>query len=493
MAIPTTKVMYDSNRLIPAPFVSISKQYQRTQDQTPIGSTFRITLNGQVLAFMGSPVSNRTFWDQPEYPADENIAAASRLKSILRKQEAIRDLFSTDGLLFEIQSGDGSAPLKCNPRVLDIEFREGLWYDIFEYTITLEADIVYINGQALGEDSFTELISDASETWDFETDETPQGIDKPRTYRLTHTVSATGKRFFDETGTLVKQAWEQAKDYVVARLGYSPSVAENAGVNTLPGSYGGYNFIRSSQQDSLGGIYSVTESWLLAEQPYLEEFTCDIKSDISTGTTGVTIQGTITGLEQRDANVQLVTTKYANASTAWATIEANLLSRAQSYAGVTLNINPLSKLVGKNEIAGIITYAYEYDTRPSNIFVGSLYEGITLTENLPADLFASIPVVGRANGPVLQYLGSIQERSVVLNIEVVFPPSSFGGGSISEVRAALYGNPRISQPNAFNTIIQAARPALQYGTSIQLTRSQNETWDARSGRYNYSIEWVFGN
>lgn len=488
MAIPTTKVMYDSNRLIPAPFVSIAKQYQRTQDQTPIGSTFRITITGQVLAFKGSPVSNRTFWDQPEYPPDEDIAAASRLKSILRKQEAIRDLFSTDGLLFEIQSGDGSAPLKCNPRVIDITFNDGLWYDIFEYVVTLEADIVYINGQALGEDAFVDLISDASETWDFETDETPQGINLPRTYRLTHNVSATGKRFFDETGTLVKEAWEQAKSYVVARLGYSPTVASSVDVNNLPGSYGGYNFLRTSQQDSLGGTYSVTETWLLATQAYLEEFTCDIKNDISTGTTGVTIQGTITGLEQRDANVQLITTKYVNASTAWSTIEGTLLSRAQSYAGVTLNINPLSKLVGKNEIAGIITYAFEYDTRPSNLFAGSLYEGITLTENLPADLFASIPVIGRANGPVLQYLGSRQERSVVLSIEAVFPPVGFSGG----IANGLWSNPRITQPGVFNAILQAASPAAHYGTSIELTRSQNETWDSKSGRYNYQIEWVFG-
>ncbi len=485
--------MYDSNRLIPAPFVSMTKQYQRTQDQTPIGSTFRITVIGQVLAFMGSPVSDKTFWDQPEYPPDENVPEASRLKSILRKQEAIRNLFSQDGLLFEIQSADGSAPMKCNPRVIDIDFKEGLWHDIFEYTITLEADIVYISGQAVGEDVYTNLISDASETWDFETDETPQGINLPRTYRLTHSVSATGKRFFDETGLLVKQAWEQAKDYVVSKLGYSPTIAASTDVNDIPGSYGGYNFIRSSQQDSLGGTYSVTETWLLATQPYLEEFNCDIKNDISTGVTGVTIQGTITGLEQRDANVQLLTTKYTNANTAWTTIQTLLLTRAQGYSGVTLNIVPLSRMVGKNEVAGIITYAYEYDTRPSNLFSGSLYEGITITENLAADLFASIPVIGRANGPVLQYLGSFQERSVVLNMEIVFPPSSFGGGTISEVRAALYGNPRISQSTVFNTIIQAARPALHYGTSIELTRSQNETWDAKTGRYNYSQEWVFGN
>lgn len=488
-----THLMYNGNRLIPAPLVNLTKTYNRTQDNRPIGTSFRIVLTGTTVAYMGSPDSAGAFWTLPGYPSDETITNPSRLRAIIRKIEAIRELFSIDGYQLEIQSGDGSQPMKCNPRVIDINFAEGLWYDRVNYTITLEADIVYINGTALGEDAFTDLISDANEQWNFETDETPEGIGLPRTYRLSHTVSAVGKTFYDETGTLTLEAWKQARSYVLQRLGYSAVNASNSGINNLPSYYGGYNFMRTSQQDELAGSFSATENWLLASGKALEQFNCDIKSDASNGTTNVVIQGTITGLEERTADMALSVSKYANADIHWSGIHNSLLSRAQYYAGINLNPFPLSRLVGKNDINGTITYSYEYDSRPTNMFSGVSYESISINEIRPSDLFASIPVIGRANGPVLQGLGSVQERAVTLNIELITTPNSYGAGTVSELRSAFYGNPRIAQPVIFDNIIQAARPSLNYLTTYEFVRSQNETWDSKTGRWNYSIEWIFGN
>ncbi len=489
----TTKVIYNGSRLIPAPLISIVKQVERTEDQTKIGVTYRLTVIGTIVAFMGSPMTNGTFWNQPEYPPDEDIPAASRLKAILRKQEAIMELFSEDGHQFEVQSGDGTQPMKCNPRLVDINIPEGQWFDRCEYTITLECDVLSINGQVLGEEEFDEFISQASESWNFETDETPEGINLPRTYRLTHTVSATGKRFYDETGELVSPAWHQARNYVTARLGYSSEVASNSGVNNLPSYYGGYNMARLSQQDELAGNYSVTESWILTSGNALEEFNVEAKTDSSTGVTSVSVQGTITGLEERDNNMSLLVTKYTNAESKWGNVESSLLTRAQHYTGLLLNPFTLSKLVARNDINGVISYSYEYDTRPTNLFAGANYEGITLNEVLPSDLFSSIPVIGRANGPVLQGLGSINERAVSLNIELILQPNSFGGGTEGEIRSALYSNPRITQSTVFNRIVQASRPSIQYNTLYEYTRNQNESWDVKNGRYSYSVEFIFGN
>jgi len=484
----TTMVMYNGKRLIPAPLVSVTKTYQRTPDQTVVGAIFRLTIMGTLVAYMGSPSSTGVFWEMPDYPSDESIAHNSRLKSILRKQEAMRELFSNDGYVFEIQSADGTQPMKCNPRVIDISFAEGQWFDSIQYTITLESDTLSVNGQAIDEDDFDDFISDASESWAFETDETPEGINLPRTYRLTHIVSATGKRYFDETGTLEKPAWQQAQSYVLGRLGYVPLVAISSGVY-----YGGYNHIRSTNQDELAGSFSVNESWLLASGIALEEFNCEIKNEANNGTTSVSIQGSITGLEERDSNLNLVTPKYTNAETQWAVVQSSLLSRAQNYSGLTLNPVPLSKMIGKNDINGNITYAYDYDNRASNLFADMSYEGITITENRPADLFASIAVIGRAAGPVLQNLGSAQERSVTLNIELVQAPTSFASGTTAQIRSALYNNPRVTQGAVFDTVLAAAQPLNYYGTTNQFVRSQSENWDVKSGRYSYNIEWVFGN
>ena len=57
-----THVMYNGKRLIPAPLVSINKEYQRSPDNTKIGTNFNLTVNGTLLAYKGSPDSSGTFW-----------------------------------------------------------------------------------------------------------------------------------------------------------------------------------------------------------------------------------------------------------------------------------------------------------------------------------------------------------------------------------------------------------------------------------------------
>jgi hypothetical protein len=485
-------VSYNSKKLIPAPFISLTKEYQRTSDSTRIGSIFRIVVYGKILVDKGSPNSSGVLWDQAGYPTDETISEDSRLGANLRKIEAIRELFSQDGYSFEVQSADGTQPLKCNPRVIDLNFPQDLWNSILDYTITLEADVVYMNGTAIGEDEFDEYVVDASEAWDI-SDDVPEGVGLPKTYRLTHTISATGKKFYDETGALVKDAWKQAQDYVLPRLGFDTVISLSSGVNNLPSYYGGYNHSRTSSQDELAGTYSVTETWILSSGTALEEFECSIKTEGGVGVTSVTINGTVTGLEQRDSNLQLTTSKYENASTKFTNVQSNILNRAQTYSGITLNPIPLSRMISKNDINGVITYNYDYDNRPTNIFSGVSLENISISETRPADLFAVIPVIGRADGPVLQDLSSTTERSVSLNIELAVQPNTFGSGSVSEIRSALYSNPRISQPTAFDNLIQAARPINYYGVDQEFVRSQSENWSAKDGRYSYSIEWVFGN
>ena len=66
-------VQYDGKALIPAPFVSISKEYNALDDGTPVGSTYSIVLHGTLLSFKGSPSSSGTFWESTDYPPDESI------------------------------------------------------------------------------------------------------------------------------------------------------------------------------------------------------------------------------------------------------------------------------------------------------------------------------------------------------------------------------------------------------------------------------------
>lgn len=481
--------MYDSKRLIPAPFVSIEKQYTKTNDGTIIGKIFQITIIGTLVAYMGSPSSTGTWHTSGGYPDDEAIDSNSRLAALLRKQEALRELFSNEGLQFEVQSLDGSQPMKCNPRQISISIPDGQWFDRCEYTITMECDELYPEQ----EDDFSYYISDANESWQLETNEDqPEGIGKPRTYRLTHNVSAVGKRFYDDTGSLVKPAWQQARDFVLARLGFDSTIALSSGVNNLPSYYGGYNHVRSQDIDELGGGFSVSETWILSSGTALEDFTVETNSNINETNVGVTIQGLITGLEERNASLSLTTSKYDNALTKFTQASGLALTRAQSYSGYTLNITPTVSTIGRNPIAGTIQYSFQYDDRPSSIISGAKSEVIAINDSFGGESFASIFVLGRANGPVLQDLGTKPAATRSLNIECVMPRPSFGSFTTSEIRTALNNNPRLSAASSgtFFKIIEAANPQNNGYTTVFESPTQ-ENWEPLNGRYSYNKTWTY--
>lgn len=505
-----SKVSYHSSKLIPSPFVSIVKNYQTTEDGRNIGSVYSITLIGKCLAFKGSPISrvagggisttsgfggyNNQFWQNSGYPDDETVADSSRLNACIRKQEAIRDLFSVHGQTLEIQSVDGSQPMSCNPRIVNIEFKDSLWYQYFDYTITLEADVIYLNGSELGEDEFDDYITEASEGWQIEVDDRPENEYLPRTYRLTHTVSAKGKRFYLADGSLEKASWEQARDYVSARLGFDSAIALSSGVNNLPSYYGGYNHTRSENIEEEAGRYSVIESWILSSGTALEEFTVNIRESPDTGQRSVSIDGTITGLETRDANHQLLLSKHHNADYMWTNgVEPNLLARANLYSGYSMNIIPLSKSRGVNPNTGIITYSAEFNDRPSRLFENSKSESISVSYGMYTDIFAAVTVLGRAIGPVLQPLETTGLRTMTLNVEVVVPTTGYGTGSAEDIRTALYSSkPSVSTTysGVLTTILNAVKPS-HLGATTEYVSDQSETWSASEGRYSWTITYAY--
>lgn len=494
-----SKVMYDGKRLIPAPFVSIQKQYQTTGDNEKVGSLFTITVVGTIVAFKGSPDSSRTFWTLGGFPPDEVVDGDSRLASIIRKQEAIRELFSEDGKQFEVQSADGSQPMKCNPRVISIEFPDGTWYNTAPFTITLEADIVTVNGVAQGEDGFTSKISSGSETWTIDTQtDTAEGIDLPRTYTLQHTVSAQGKRFFDSAGNLVKPAWEQARDFVLPKLGFDSTIALSSGVNNLPSYYQGVNHSRSENIGERDGSYSVTESWILSSGTAFEEFTVDTRTSLSDGLVRVGINGSVRGLEQRDSNLALTTSKYDNAVSKFTAVQGLAFHRAQTYSGTSLNTVAVNSTIGRNPVAGTISYTYEFDDRASNLVSLAKSERISINDSFGVDQFASIFVLGRSLGPVLQPLNTKQATTRDLNIEIVFGSSFAGGGSAFDRLNTNHPRNVPGTLSEINSIINAAQPVLAGklnnlglpATSVHVS-NQSENWEPMTGRYSYQVQWTY--
>jgi len=152
-------VHYNNKKLIPAPFVSFRNEMQLAGDAEPIGNLFTFTVRGKCVADKGSPNSSGTFHTTSGYPSDETLTHDEHLASLLNKQKALQELFSEDGHSFEIQPWDGSAPIKCNPRIKSVEFAEGLWYNTFDYVIIMEADVVYLNDNPIGNTSNNYVLS----------------------------------------------------------------------------------------------------------------------------------------------------------------------------------------------------------------------------------------------------------------------------------------------------------------------------------------------
>lgn len=469
-------VSYNSNAIIPAPYVSVVKEYQTTDDGNPIGTLYLITLKGKLISWQGSPNSSGTFWTSSGNPPDEsNLTTSQWMGSLLQKQFALRALFGTPGLTFNASGPDGSAPLSCNPRVRGIEIPEGNWTQDCDYTITLEADVLYRSGAPVEDpnDPTNYKVSKATEQWTIEIIDEHYPI-----YRLSHSLSATGKRFYNSSGSLVQAAWQNAQDYVLNRLplGLQPSMITSSQVVNA-GSLNAYNYFRIQQVDEQGGVYGVTETWLCYDPPdgiaAYEEINGTVRYAVQDGRHVVNLEGTITGLQvSNNTSGAITSTRYTNAQAKWAAVQPLLLSRAQTIAGFTLNPTPMSQLQGVNQTTGVITYAYEYDTRVVPTIPGAIWQIVTIANQNAAELVAEIPIPGRGLGPVIQDLDTITKKGQTVTIEARLP------------MATISFTP--TKPDT-TAIMTSYAPT---GTVVWV-QSDEETWTANDGHYQRVTNWGF--
>lgn len=476
-------IIYNDKAIIPAPFVDLTKSFDTSEDGAIIGSTFAITLKGTLMADRGSPTSSGTFWGPSGYPPDESIVQEKQMASLLRKQEALRGLFSDEGKMLQIQPLDsGLPPMRCNPRVKRLEFPAGgqgrtSWAQKMDYTVLLEADIMYVSGTWFSEDSGNSCaqykVSKAAESWAMESLD-----EKVYTYRLTHSLSATGKRHYDASGVLVKPAWENARDYVLNKIGLGINSARMIASGVINGNgFSGYNHLRTQHVGELDGTFQVTENWVCyepnGEPPAINDRTVNVKY-AENGRKTVSIEGTVTGLNVRDPVTFVQTsTRYENASSKWTNyVNPGLFAAATSLSGATLNTTLLNASVGINDKAGVITYHYEWDDRSNSEISGAMSEIVTVNNHGATDIYASIPVLGRSAGPVLQDIGSQSAKKRTVQIEVVMP-----------CKSQTYTP---TEPNT-DSMVLALKPV----ASGVFLDQDDQSWTVNNGRYSRTATWTY--
>lgn len=157
-----------------------------------------------------------------------------------------------------------------------------------------------------------------------------------------------------------------------------------------------------------------------ANNTALNEYTTSLKSSKEENRVTVTVEGTVSGFRQSDNDP--ITAKYNNALAFWATWMSQIyVTASQFYPGITLNTAPQSVSRGDNPRAGTIQYSYEFNTDLMPTIPGALSQQININNTKANNVFASIPVLGRAAGPVLQDIGTITATSLSVTIDYVMP------------------------------------------------------------------------
>jgi len=551
----------DACTIRPTPFVAIATNILKNGAGEPFGVTYTITLTGTLLADQGTPYGTKQDGSKYSFygtapgsfvgpylafdkvlsnynenkPPKQKVDPIQSSHSIFSKQKALRALFAKEGQKFEITDfNDDEATIICYPRLVDISFTEGIYVEKCDYTITLEADTLLnkdsrvdyegtlipttsgnviltnvLESQLLGSLSGA-FISDYSEDWAIEVDESiGETSSIPRSYRISHSINAVGKRHHTATG--VTPAWMQAKKFVQSQLADNinqyPNIMGKIGSGTidLVNAYGGYNHIRTEQLSESAGTYSVTENWLLASGTAYENYNLSISSSIDNPLVSVSIDGNVKGLSEispsgfggtdttkkKSAYDNALTKYYKISNSGQFGLTSDIYKRASNAVAIQLNSQPRSISVGANEYTGEITYNVQFDNRPTNIISGVLSEVISVNDTYPGDVFSVIPVIGRKTGPVLQYIGSRTEyrRDISISLIIDYTRLPYGSGRSS----LMLSKPSIVEPTASQlaNLIKELSPSQEPGIRKYFISPPQETWNPKEGTYSINLSWTY--
>lgn len=458
--------------LIPAPLVSIRRGSVRDGNGYKLRNDYLITLNGTI-------VNVGTSQDSP----DAQSYGFGRMDDIVAEQARIRDLFSNEGGQLEVTDplGSGNYDISCYCLVDSVNFNQSTWTTRCDYTIDLRTNQI-----TPGLEPFDDIESTTND-WSFQ--QNPNG-----TISLTHNLSARGVLNY-ASGTansplISARNWCQSRTYSIDTNGnISPDGVESFGladfITTLPsGNY--WNRAVSESADSSSNSFNITETFIYNPSgTQNEEYTVSLSQrEDDPYRYDVSVNGSIQGYAPADNNRA---TKYTTASGYFEnTVRPNLYTRVSQYIpnGFSLLANPRSSQITHQIFNGVVDYNYSYVASSGTLIPNSLDEEISISDTGQNDVFATIQVPGRANGPVVQYMGTktLPERSV--RISATMSVGAMTGGAGLPAVSGL-NSQYLSKPNT-SDIINAVRPN---AGNYYLT-SDNEEWNPLIGQYSRSVSWT---
>ena len=414
-------VIINGKKLIPAPLVSISRETERRPNSQKKKDIFKVNLIGSIVAYKGSPNDVGVFHTTSGYPADTSPAQDHGQTAIQNKIGAITNLLNTENKWCEIEGLDGEPPIKFLFRHVSSSFQEGPWVQTCRYNITLECECIYFGNTEIC--AFSGVDDLVDESWDLDP------IDEAaRNYRVTHTLSAQFMDSRNSDGTLNQKGHIRAREAVIAKLGLTGDRITQTGVLNLSG-VTGYNHNRVISENVAEGSYRVVETWISTttkdanNPPSIEDYTITLTDN--QGILTAKIDGQITGLHERNSNFAITTSRLDNANAKWALVLPTLFTRCQAATERVLNPYEVSRQKSTNYAQGTINYSYEYNTRSNFGIVGARQVDVSISDQLPRDIFAEITVINRIRGSIMQDIGTVTSRRRTISIDVIMNPVDY--------------------------------------------------------------------
>ena len=316
---PDIKIYYgdlsSENRLIPAPNISISINYNYSNDSI-IGFTYVFNLTGSATAL---DLRDIEYGQEYSDPQNYNFGA------VIDHLHKLRSILSNNGNRLYIVNGvDNSTILEARGGILksfSVNESNNNWTQTADYSASLEfssvdfmsstesCDNVFLdplsfpNNKAGIVDINTFKIKSFNDGWSFNFNET-ESFNRIKTiesnnnlninnitFNIEYTINAVGKHFYtyDETGSKLLPAWEQAKNFVQYRL---HSQVTNLLNNVLTNPYA-----ICTSNDGLNDIHIPGSTGLLSSlndsnyKIYNEEITCEASE--SEGSFSATYSATV--------------------------------------------------------------------------------------------------------------------------------------------------------------------------------------------------------
>ncbi len=380
-------VYIGTKRLIPAPLISINKNYITTDDGRLIYTTFNLNLRGTLLPNRGSPTTTGWYTGTSDTTPSLLTEDCPLHDALLQKQELLREAFAQPGFKFSYQP-TGFNAVECYPRVKNISFDPDVWVIKSTYSIDLEATTLNKVGTTGWEDIFDFqasglFITRASDNWSIK-----ERDDGTKILDITRNISATATTAW-VTGIIVGvDAWKNAKTWVGLRVSGVGIETNLFGVPT--GVSSGYNRVEEETIDKLGGSYSLSQRFIYTTGTHIEQrqvshsFEPDLTGDGGADVERINVNGNIQGI----AFSNLPADKLANALAYWNSISGTIGMLVGAYG------NAINYSINEDQNNGRIDYAFSFVNNS-----GSIYKHVyDVNYNAADNGFPVVTIAGQIEG-----------------------------------------------------------------------------------------------